>query len=69
MERQIQLPNRVPLPMLGELEDPYRSVLLYFTCDGFRLGFDLPYAFRVGWHEAERLLREADRLWQDLFTR
>jgi len=58
---------KVPIPMLGELEEPHRSMLLFFRCDDFRLNFDLPYVFRVQRREAERLLREADRLWQELF--
>ena len=46
------IPIRVPIPMLGELEDPYRSVLLYYSCDEFRLAFDLPYVFRTTRDEA-----------------
>ena len=50
---------KVPIPMLGELEEPYRSMLLFFQGDDFRLNFDLPYVFGVQRHEAERLLRQS----------
>jgi hypothetical protein len=61
-------PLRFPIPMLQEMDDPpLRSILLYHRCDSFRLAYDLPHVFRVSGAEASRLLREADRVWNELF--
>ena len=63
----LPIPTRVLIPMLDQLDDPFRSFLLYYRHDGFRPQHDLPYVFNIPWKEVLRLLREAERRWDDLF--
>jgi hypothetical protein len=62
--------HRIPLPILGLLEDdPHRALLLYTRCDDFRLLYDIPKVFDINRVMAIRLRREADLRWEKLLQK